>query len=194
MEISIKELTKEIIMNEELYPINPNYRPTVIVPEAYRTLKHKPFKLGDYYYLQAPTPALRHLLDNPTGSLPELLSHIFNRTHQSRYNVFPTLYKQLTDLLLFTNKMTNSSPAYTINLLFRESKLAGFQFTRTLNDTPEGFYFMSYYNARITEKPITAVYAITNAHLISVINLLDEYNRTGFYVRTGYTTQARKAI
>lgn len=183
-----------MIKNEELYPTNPIINSTVAIPEAYQSLKHKPFRLGDYYYLQEPTEELQQLLNAPTGSLAELLSHIFNRTHQSRYSVFPTLYKQLTEILLYTNKMTNNSPAYTINLLFRESKLAGFQFTDTLTGSADGFYFTNYYNARITLKPITDVFAITNAHLISVIDLLDEYDRTGFYVRTGYTAQARKTI
>lgn len=181
-------------MNKELYPTNPDFNPTVIVPEAYQSLKHKPFRLGDYYYLQEPTEELQQLLNSPTGSLPELLSHIFNRTHQSRTTVFPTLYKQLTELVMYTNTMTNNSPAYTVNLLFRESKLAGFQFTKTLTNTADGFYFTSYYNARITEKPITAVFAVSNAHLISLIDLLDEYDRTGFYIRTSYTAQARKTI
>ena len=69
-------------------PTNPQ------IPEAYKTLKHKPFRFGDYYFLQEPTPALQQLLNQPTGGFAELISHIFNRTHQSRYTVFPTIYKR----------------------------------------------------------------------------------------------------
>lgn len=162
--------------------------------ETYQMLKHKPFRFGDYYYLQEPTPALKQLLNNPTGSLPELLSHIFNRTHQSRYTVFPTLYKQLTDLLNYTDNETNQSSTYNINLLFRESKLAGFQYSQDLSSTPNGFYFMNYYNARITIKPITNVYAIRREHLVAIIDLLEEYNRSGFVIRTSHTKQPIKAI
>lgn len=164
------------------------------VPAPYRILKHKPFRFGKYYCLQEPTPELYRLVCYPTGGYAELLSHIFNRTHQSRYTVFPTLYKQFEELLAYTNRETSNSPIYGIYLLFRESKLAGFQFSHTLTDRPIGFYFTNYYNARITEKPITAVFAINNINLASLIDILDEYNRTGFVIRTSYTKQARKPM
>ena len=169
-------------------PTNPQ------IPEAYKTLKHKPFRFGDYYFLQEPTPALQQLLNQPTGGFAELISHIFNRTHQSRYTVFPTIYKQLTDFLAFADKETEHERSFTINLLFRESKLAGFQYSKDLTSTPNGFYFMNYYNARIAIKPITGVYAIRREHLVSLIDLLDEYNHSGFVLRTSFTKQPIKKI
>ena len=172
--------------------INPTTNPQI--PEAYKTLKHKPFRFGDYYFLQEPTPALQQLLNQPTGGFAELISHIFNRTHQSRYTVFPTIYKQLTDFLAFADKETEYEISYTINLLFRESKLAGFQYSKDLTSTPNGFYFMNYYNARIAIKPITGVYAIRREHLVSLIDLLDEYNHSGFVIRTSFTKQPIKKV
>ena len=183
----------------EIDPTTNQTNPTITnhnlqIPETYKTLKHKPFRFGDYYFLQEPTPALQQLLNEPTGGFAELISHIFNRTHQSRYTVFPTIYKQLIEFLAFADKETEQSISYTINLLFRESKLAGFQYSQDLTSTPNGFYFMNYYNARIAIKPITGVYAIRREHLVSLIDLLDEYNHSGFVLRTSFTKQPIKKI
>lgn len=193
--------------NIELNPtIKPNHynQPTVDdVPEAYlETLKYKPFRFGDYYFLQQPQEPLKQLLDTPTGSFAELLTLIFNRTHQSRYTVFPTLYKNFQEVLAFLDRTidTTITPTYNITLLFRASKLAGFRFAVSPinNTTPttfvSGVYFMSYYNARIDERPITETYTIKREHLVSIIDMLDSYNQTGFVIRTSITKQPIKSI
>ena len=184
----------ESMNTNEINPTANQTNPQIQIPEAYKTLKHKPFRFGEYYFLREPTPALQPLLSQPTGGFAELLSHIFNRTHQSRYTVFPTIYKQLTDFLAFADKETEHERSFTINLLFRESKLAGFQYSQDLTSTPNGFYFMNYYNARIAIKPITGVYAIRREHLVSLIDLLDEYNHSGFVIRTSFTKQPIKKV
>lgn len=170
------------------------------IPEAYlETLKHKPFRFGDYYYLQQPTPQLTQQLNSSTSGFPELLSHIFNRTHQSRYTVFPTLYKQFKQIFSYADNITFNRPveemadnSYYINLLFRESKLVGFRYISS--STVSGIYFMSYYNARTDLRPITHTFTILREHLFSIIELLDTYNQSGFVIRTNYTTQPIKQI
>lgn len=196
-------------MNKELHSTTNSLMPTIKpnhynqptandIPEAYlQSLKYKPFRFGDYYYLQQPNQALQQLLDTPTGVFPELLTLIFNRTHQSRYTVFPTLYKQFQEVLAFLDKTTNELN-YTITLLFRASKMAGFRFV--VNDenlsTPfvSGTYFMSYYNSCIDKRPITDTFTIKREHLVSLIDFLNEYNQTGFVIRTNYTKQPIKKI
>lgn len=181
-------------MNKNRITSTNQINPRIRIPEPYQTLKYKPFRFGDYYFLQEPTPELQQLLNQPTGGFAELLTHIFNRTHQSRYTVFPTLYKQLTKLLEYADNETEHEINYTINLLFRESKFAGFQYSQDLTSTPNGFYFTNYYNTRITLRPITGVYAIRREHLFAIIDLLDEYNQSGFVIRTNYTSQPIKAL
>lgn len=181
--------------------IKPNHynQPTADdIPEAYlQSLKYKPFRFGDYYYLQQPNQTLQQLLDTPTGAFPELLTLIFNRTHQSRYTVFPTLYKQFQEVLAFLDKTTNELN-YTITLLFRASKMAGFRFA--VNDENQsvsfvsGTYFMSYYNSCVGKRPITDTFTIKREHLVSIIDILDGYNKTGFVIRTNYTVQPIKKI
>lgn len=189
--------------NSLIPTIKPNHynQPTANdIPEAYlQSLKYKPFRFGDYYYLQQPNQTLQQLLDTPTGAFPELLTLIFNRTHQSRYTVFPTLYKQFQEVLEFLDKTINETN-YTITLLFRASKMAGFRFmlipTSTDTATPfvSGTYFMSYYNSCIDKRPITDTFTIKREHLVSLIDFLNEYNQTGFVLRTNYTTQPIKKI
>lgn len=195
-------------MNRET-KLNPT---TNKIPEAYlETLKYKPFRFGDYYYLQEPNDELQSQLNVATArdvafaslSLAELTTHIFNRTHQSRYTVFPTLYQQFKQLLSYTDdiiftstadtsvdKATNNS--YYINLLFRDSKLVGFRYIDT--PTVSGIYFMSYYNARVDLRPITDVFTIKREHLVSIIDFLNEYNHSGFVLRTSFTKQPIKKI
>lgn len=193
--------------NSLIPTIKPNHynQPTADdIPEAYlQSLKYKPFRFGDYYYLQQPNQTLQQLLDTPTGAFPELLTLVFNRTHQSRYNVFPTLYETFKEVLAFLDKTANE-PSYTTTLLFRASKMAGFRFTvspitPTDNEptaTPfvSGIYFMSYYNSCVNKRPITHTFTIKREHLVSLIDILDNYNRTGFVLRTNYTTQPIKKI
>lgn len=170
------------------------------IPEAYlETLKHKSFRFGDYYYLQQPPISLRDQMDSTTAGLAELTSHIFNRTHQSRYTVFPSLYQQFKQILNYMDNITFNQPtsekadeSYFINLLFRESKLVGFRYISS--EAVSGIYFMSYYNTRIDKRPITHTFIIKREHLVSLIDILDDYNRTGFVLRTNYTTQPIKKI
>ena len=167
-------------------------------PEAFlETFKYKPFRFGDYYYLQQPEPELRHQLDVAIDSLAELTTHIFNRTHQSRYTVFPTLYQQFKQMLDYTDNIVFNSPdhkttdnSYFINLMFRESKLVGFRYTSL--PVISGIYFMSYYNSRVDLRPITHIYVIKREHLVSIIDYLEEYNHTGFVLRTSNTKQPIK--
>lgn len=174
------------------------------IPEAFlETLKYKPFRFGDYYYLQQPEMELRNQLDVATASLAELTTHIFNRTHQSRYTVFPTLYQQFKQMLNYmdnvifnsnanTSNNKNTDNSYYINLMFRESKLVGFRYID--KSTISGIYFMSYYNARIDLRPITHIYIIKREHLVSIIDYLEEYNYTGFVLRTSFTKQPIKKV
>ena len=199
---------------------NPKANKAKNIPEAYlETLKYKPFRFGDYYFLQEPNSELKSQLDVATASLSlaELTSHIFNRTHQSRYTVFPTLYQQFKQLLSYTDDIIFNSTAdtstdkatnntiengvkatersfysYYINLLFRDSKLVGFRYID--KPTVSGIYFMSYYNARIDLRPITDVFTIKREHLVSIIDFLNEYNQTGFVLRTSFTKQPIKKI
>lgn len=185
--------------NMNLNPtIKPNHynQPTGSeIPEAYlETLKYKPFRFGDYYFLQQSPKPLQQLLDTPTGSFAELLTLVFNRTHQSRYTVFPTLYGDFKQVLAFLDKTIEEK--YNITLLFRASKLAGFRFTVNNNDTPfvSGVYFMSYYNSCIDKRPITESYTIKREHLVSIIDVLGSYNQTGFVIRTSITKQPIKQV
>jgi hypothetical protein len=179
---------------------NPKTNKANNIPEAYlETLKHKPFRFGDYYYLQEPPTELKDQMDSTSASLAETLSHIFNRTHQSRYTVFPTLYQQFKQMLNYMDSITFNQPAnenadnsYFITLLFRESKLVGFRYISS--EAVSGIYFMSYYNARIDLRPITHTFIIKREHLVSLIDILDEYNQAGFVIRTNYTRQPIKKI
>jgi hypothetical protein len=191
-------------MNRETKPTTTTIPTADNIPEAFlETLKYKPFRFGDYYYLQQPELELRNQLDVAIDSLAELTTHIFNRTHQSRYTVFPTLYQQFKQLLDYTdniifNSTDNTSNhklidnSYFINLMFRESKLVGFRYID--RPTISGIYFMSYYNARVDLRPITHIYVIKREHLVSIIDYLEEYNNTGFVLRTSFTKQPIKKV
>lgn len=185
-------------MNREMKSTTTNIPTADNDPEAFlETFKYKPFRFGDYYYLKQPELELRNELDVAIDSLAELTTHIFNRTHQSRYTVFPTLYQQFKQLLNYTDNIVFNSPdhkitdnSYFINLMFRESKLVGFRYID--KPTISGIYFMSYYNTRVDLRPITHIYVIKREHLVSIIDYLEEYNYTGFVLRTSNTKQPIK--